>query len=219
MWMVRCISLLSAGNRRKCFEENFRELEFEFFDAVDGRNLNAAEYYRIIRTSTGRAARKLPTPSEVGCFLSHKLVLQEFLSGQCEKLLVLEDDVKAVDGLMSLDDLKLLPSRVSILGGQEGLLRPRFAQMIGFNAPAVVPNMAAGLFYRTCCYALDRQSAEMISEAYKNYFFIADDWYQICRKAGLKGLLFDTVFAHPENLSDSSIEGERLARRDANSKR
>lgn len=92
---IAVISLPRATERRAHMERQLTALglPFRFFDAVDGRAVGAAGLARL-GLSVGEPLRsRAPlNPGEVGCYASHLSLLDGFLAGGGEALLVLEDD-------------------------------------------------------------------------------------------------------------------------------
>jgi len=84
---VFVISLQTSLDRRSRVTDMLKAigLEFEFFDAVDGRSLDHKSY----------VAPDAPwelLPGEVGCYLSHLGVWRKVVNERVEVSLVLEDD-------------------------------------------------------------------------------------------------------------------------------
>lgn len=210
---IHCVSLRHDLERRRIFHDRFEDVNYQFIDGVLGRELPAGDYYNIIRSSSGRAKRYLSTPAEVGCFLSHKEVFSRFLDGDGKYLMVLEDDVIPNVKLSNSLDIYIKPGRVSILGGQDGLKRPSLLKKLFLGRSTFdVPLALTGFVYRTCCYAMDRFTAEKIYASFSESFYLADDWRAIVTASGLKGISYVDLFSHPLDLSGSSIEGERVSK-------
>lgn len=210
---IYCVSLRHDLERRKVFSNRFEHINYQFIDGVLGRELPTSEYYNIIRSSSGRAKRSLSTPAEVGCFLSHKDALRRFLDGDGRYLMVLEDDLIPNVNLSNPLDICIKPSRVSILGGQDGLKRPWLLKKLFFGRSTFdVPLVLTGFVYRTCCYAMDRFTAEKIYSSFSKSFYLADDWSAIVTASRLEGISYVDLFSHPLDLGDSLIEGERVSK-------
>ena len=86
------ISLASRQDRREFMAEKLRDfpLEWRFFDACSRES--AASREESWNGQIRRYGRPLGA-GEVGCFNSHLAVMEEFLQGNDDWLLVLEDDV------------------------------------------------------------------------------------------------------------------------------
>lgn len=87
------ISLIRSENRRQLISEKMRNIgiEFEFFDAIDGRMENPIfsdyDYKKCLWLTSG----KFPTRGEMGCYASHYMLWIKCLENN-EPLIVLEDD-------------------------------------------------------------------------------------------------------------------------------
>ncbi|WP_120498304.1 glycosyltransferase family 25 protein [Kiloniella sp. EL199] len=90
------INLERSAERRKKIEDQFNsiELNYEFYKAIDGRELdwksikNYAHSYRL------KEFGKDMTPNEIGCYLSHFTLFERILNEGHEMALIIEDDVK-----------------------------------------------------------------------------------------------------------------------------
>lgn len=77
-------------------QSQFEELglEFEFIDAVDGRQLSEAELaYSYDRPSTLRRMRRDLGPGEIGCSLSHYRLYCRMVCDGLDEAIILEDDI------------------------------------------------------------------------------------------------------------------------------
>lgn len=212
---IYLVSLKSDDHRRCKLQEQF-PLTYEKFilkEAVDGRLLPAKDFYSHSIKYYDRK-KVVMTPSEVGCTLSHIKVLSSFLETDAEYALIMEDDIIGTDEDFNKIQ-KLLPEigddAVLICGGQEGLLS-RFFQLgksinpLG-NLFSVHP-FSFQYIYRTCCYVVTRNSARSIIGNHNEKFTIADDWSAILDNN--INLYYANILHHPLDLSESTIEKERL---------
>lgn len=100
------ISLPGSQNRRETISKRLAELNlpFEFFDAVNGREL--PESLAHLLDHEHKVARSLYgsplLPGEVGCALSHALLYKKILDEGLEAAYVLEDDSYPTDEFASL---------------------------------------------------------------------------------------------------------------------
>ncbi len=80
------------------------ELEFEFFEAVDGKQLSPhlLEYVDPEHSEARRKYGTPLTPGEVGCALSHALIYRKMIDEQIPNAFVLEDDVTLSPELVRL---------------------------------------------------------------------------------------------------------------------
>ena len=192
---------------------------YSFIKAVYGPNLEASEYYRYVKNDNPSFGnRHILTPSEVGCFLSHKKALKKFIeTSDKEWLLVLEDDVLYSEGelisFLKVDETKLPDDGIYILGGQDGLLcEERF-----ILSPFPIKNTefkkiilwTERWIFRTCCYLINKKTALSILKLLDSKSFIIDDWRFISKHSNVTGIYYSKIFSHPLDLSDSLIEKER----------
>ncbi len=90
------ISLKDETARRDAIAVHLKErgFDFQFFDAVDGRQMNVLEHpdynARRRRAAHGRDLK----PGELGCFLSHRGIYEEILRQNLDYALVVEDDAR-----------------------------------------------------------------------------------------------------------------------------
>ncbi|BAS67693.1 glycosyltransferase family 25 protein [Bathymodiolus septemdierum thioautotrophic gill symbiont] len=78
-------------------------LQAEFVDAVDGRQLKESEINSVFSQENAiqNINREL-TKGEIGCALSHKNIYQKMIDNNIENALILEDDVDFDDTLLDL---------------------------------------------------------------------------------------------------------------------
>jgi len=103
---VFVISLVGSDDRRQRITSIFDNLgmEFEFFDAVDGRQFDVMQ--QPIYDAKKRLAfyGKHMTGGEIGCLLSHKALYQKIVNEGIEKALIFEDDVLLRPGFKAVLD-------------------------------------------------------------------------------------------------------------------
>ncbi|MBD1558467.1 glycosyltransferase family 25 protein [Vibrio sp. S9_S30] len=192
---------------------------YRFIKAVYGPSMEASEYYLYVKNDNPSFGnRHILTPSEVGCFLSHKKALKEFIHNSHQDwLLVLEDDVSSTKetliSLLEVDESKLLDDGIYILGGQDGLsCEERFVlspfQIESTQFKKIILWTERWVF-RTCCYLINRKVALSILKLLESKSFIIDDWRFIAKNSNVKGIYYSKIFSHPLDLSCSLIEKER----------
>ncbi|VEB76573.1 Glycosyltransferase family 25 (LPS biosynthesis protein) [Providencia rustigianii] len=213
---ITIISLKEHSIRR---EKIAKELETQGYTskilyAINGKKMNAHEYFCSSRCETSkRKGRRYLTPSELGCFLSHKETIHDFLIRGNEWLLVLEDDVNLINKLSKLTEKlnSFHTDSIYILGGQDGL--SSFKKVLFMKQKNNTKKVIMGThrwIYRTCCYLVHRNTALMIDQLMSKYTFMADDWGFILRNTKIKNIYFESFFSHPIDISDSTIESERI---------
>lgn len=216
-YRIHIISLDDDGERRGSLLPKLieRELSPLVVSAVDGRKLTALQYFKGSKNSNFWFNRRMHlTPSELGCFLSHKLSYEMFLRSSSEWLVVLEDDVVLLDSFfdfIGLDDSGLDKESVYILGGQEGLKSFNRVLLSPFNkyfARKVLLSTHRWI-YRTCGYAIHRSRVESILALLDSETFVIDNWSYIVGNTNIEAVRYRGDIAHPLDLAGSRIECER----------
>ena len=92
---VFVISLKRSPERREHIKKHLDSigLEFEFFDAVYGKELSEDQIDKLCDREAIKNAPHWLTPSAIGCSLSHYGVYQEIIKRNLPYALVLEDDI------------------------------------------------------------------------------------------------------------------------------
>jgi glycosyl transferase, family 25 len=95
MVSIFVISLRSAENRRAHIEKQFKQLnlDFEWFDAIDGKKLNEEDINKYCDIQAIRNAPNWLSRGAIGCALSHFFVYQEIIKRNLPFALIFEDDV------------------------------------------------------------------------------------------------------------------------------
>lgn len=103
------INLTSQRQRRENITKklNLLGLEFEFINAIYGKNLSEQQKQNVLDASRAGEFKRALSDGEIGCFLSHKLALERFLQSKCEDCVILEDDAVIDERL--LEFLSLVP--------------------------------------------------------------------------------------------------------------
>ncbi|MBF4434721.1 MULTISPECIES: glycosyltransferase family 25 protein [unclassified Vibrio] len=111
------ISLKRSPERRDNIKRQFDTLglEFEFFDAIDGRSdpsnalFSNYNYAKRLWLTSGR----MPSKGELGCYASHYLLWKACVELN-ESILVIEDDAALNDSLASF--LSMIEEKVQVYG-------------------------------------------------------------------------------------------------------
>jgi glycosyl transferase, family 25 len=111
MISTHVISLESSRERRTAIRDRFAAvgIPFRFFDAVDGRKMTGDALMKVAPKG-GVDYCGMLTPPEIGCALSHLLVIREIAEGQDEYAAVLEDDVLVSPEVRKFFDREFLDS-------------------------------------------------------------------------------------------------------------
>jgi len=208
------INLDRDVDRWKILEKNFSNnlSEFTRISAFDKDNLSAQEYFNILKSDLVYAKR-LMTPGEISCALSHKKAINAFIESDTEYGLIFEDDViggqNELKKVIKITDFAT-DDAVLVLGCQDGLSSKRklFGKQISSNVYDI-PRTSIQYLHRATAYLLNKDSAQKIVNLYDSGLFLADDWVFICKKTGLKPL-FSPLFAHPVDLTDSRLDNDRF---------
>lgn len=213
---IYLVSLEKDTTRRDILKKRFTNQysKFKYHPAVDGRLLFSKDYFNYILKYYVKE-KKLMSPGELGCTLSHIEVLTKFLESDSKYALIFEDDIigsdrdiKAIEGIIPyLDECSIV-----ICGGQNGLLSRYFQ----FGKPLkyypdlyLVHPHSYQYIYRTCSYLVTRKAASLILEYQTKHTVVADHWAKIFKNTNIK-FYYTNIFHHPTELTSSSIESERL---------
>lgn len=218
---IKIISLLSDTKKREEISNNLCKLDLDFriVDAVDGKNLSAIDYFINAKNSNFWFNRKqFLSPSEYGCFSSHRKAIEEFVTNsKSDWLLVLEDDVMFDDRLSDLlsNHVDGLPTNnIYVLGGQDGLSsinRVLFGGSFGGKYKFKKSIMKTHRWiYRTCCYLIHKNHANELLSLMKKETYVADNWGFVIKNTNLESVCYHNMVSHPFDLTGSHIEQERL---------
>ncbi|MCR4942721.1 MAG: glycosyltransferase family 25 protein [Campylobacter sp.] len=216
---IYLISLQKDHARREALKSRFASFnDFNIINAIDGRNLSAKEYFSYANPSL-QTYKKLLSPAEVGCSLSHMSAYSEFLKSGAKFALILEDDVigddsdiqKAFEMAENLSENSLF-----ICGCQDGL-NARFSAF----GKKILDDEKSPLFSllpcsissinRTAAYILTQSSAKALLQTHQKALATTDAWEILAKKNNLS-VFFADIFSHPLDLGDSNIEKERNER-------
>jgi glycosyl transferase family 25 len=94
---VYVLSVESAEARRKLFEERFKGLGYEFFYGADKNKFNVEEIeqkniFSEKLTRQHHRFSKTMRPGEIACSWSHKMMYEQLLSHNWQRILIFEDD-------------------------------------------------------------------------------------------------------------------------------
>lgn len=115
---ISCINLESSTTRREFTKSQIDKigLHYEIFDAVDGKKIDIvegkwAEYMgeRFVYNPIIKNGRNKLSYGEIGCFLSHILLVRKMLKENHDFFLILEDDNEIVDSNLARLQLMNIP--------------------------------------------------------------------------------------------------------------
>lgn len=178
---IKCVSLINSTNR-EVFVERFKELDYEFFDAIDGRLTqdnfsNEKFFYKY-----NRIAR----PGEIGCSLSHYALFKSLIYSDDDSLLILEDDAKPELSLIQLcSDLERFNTEsptIIILGHSKTIKNNLFVQRLKqpLKDKIEIGKCIFGKNSRitrvgTVAYYINKSAANILASM-KEIYWLADEW-------------------------------------------
>ena len=153
---------------------------------------------------------------EYACVQSHKKALQQFLDGQEQFCLILEDDAELnfkpakiqtmlVQQLAAIKDMNILLH----CGGMQGLKFEPYFWLRSRLVNIRLHKLETRVLYRTMSYAVTRKSAETYLQYLSNRPCpVADDWRHFVSYTDAR-IKFKNIFSHPRYDKESSIAAER----------
>ena len=112
---IYVISVLSASNRRESFAERFSGLNYSFFYGADKKDLTTEELiqkkiYSEELTRKHHRYNKTMMIGEIACAWSHKMVYEDMLKKNFNRVMIFEDD--AVPDPAALNNVEIILSEV-----------------------------------------------------------------------------------------------------------
>ena len=223
---IYLVSLQQDYKRRTLLKDRFPQYyeSFIHIQATYGKKISAYDYFNY-SSKYFEKHKRLLTPGEVGCTLSHIDALKAFLDTSDDYALIFEDDVIGADADIT-ETLKTLSEEkkfngLFLLGGQEGLHYEKYIlgkKLKQKNIPREIyeiPKFSSKFLFRTCCYIVSREFAEHILNFHKENFNVADAWFEILNNTEFS-FYYSHIFKHPLDLSESHIENERSKHNEPN---
>ena len=207
------ISLEQDIQRREELAQRYPQTypKMQWIKAVNGKDLSAKDYFGYAQQYF-KNNKKMITPSEVGCTLSHIKALEEFLKTEEEYCLILEDDV------LGTDEDFIKTNKIILENDLDGILLLRNQNKFGFEKYIIgkryktyyeLPYFSTRFVYGTCAYVVNRHAARLMLNYHKNNFGIVDIWSNIVKGTFLN-FYYYPVLIHPEDYTHSHIENERI---------
>lgn len=207
MNLFRALISLDRGRRFLLANPEMAPWDFKIF-GERGADLPAGQYFAEMFSSE----HVVLSPSEVGARISHMRALSSFLQSDREHCLVLEDDV-----YVDCHRLRKLTNDLNAdfdfyhLGGLDGLrVSSIFGKLNGLDHPTKLSKTQVAVLWRACGYLVNRRAAESILLAQATSVLVADNWARLICSGNITAAYYHCV-SHPEVLTESSIEGERLS--------
>lgn len=222
MIKIFIVSLINSTRRQLISKLcNNHGVEFEFVDAINGRELPDDFLNKINGYEwTNLKYRRPLGPSEVGCTLSHHKIYKKNDNAECW-FVVLEDDVSFDERfriLINADTSNLDKNSLYLLGGQEGLdsfrhvILSKFRKVIINHELILSRTLCSERFlFRTCCYLIHSSLASKILCFNSDKMILADDWYNLSKYKIIKNIYYIDLVKHPNDMNNSLIHSEREA--------
>ena len=112
---IYVISVKSADKRRESFTERFSGLNYSFFYGADKKDLNIVELiekniYSEELTRKHHRYNKIMMPGEIACAWSHKMIYEDMLKKNFNRVMIFEDD--AVPATSVLNNVEIILSEI-----------------------------------------------------------------------------------------------------------
>lgn len=206
---VFVISLSDETERRAATAEhlNARGFSFEFFDAVDGRQMDVLQHPdydgKRRRAAHGRDLK----PGELGCLLSHRQLYQKMIDEDIACAFVLEDDVRLHEDMKAVLD-SLLAQNVDFdvvrLFGSPKVARGKHRKIMPlYDAFSLVRlRTAPG---GTHAQIISRSGAEKLLKNLQHFTFPVDTVHGRCWETGVNCYSIQPGLAVQDLSFDSAI--------------
>lgn len=210
--IIYLISLEDDLKRRSELARRFPETypKMNWIKAINGKELLAKDYF-YYASQYFNNHKKIITPSEVGCTLSHVKALKSFLKTDEEYALVLEDDIVGDDKSIEFIKNIIIKNKLNgviLCGGQIPLNVEKYKLCKHIKESLfIIPEFSKKFFFGTCCYVINRKTAEIIIAYQLRRITKADCWGDILKNH--VNLYYIDILKHPCNIGDSHIEKER----------
>jgi glycosyl transferase family 25 len=177
------INLPRSTDRREHVTRQMAQLgiPYEFVDAVEGRELSAAQRAELVDEAAVARSPRWLTPGTIGCTLSHRAAYQQVRDGDDEVGFVVEDDV-----VLPPDAAEVLEEIAGHMRGREAaLLYYRSFEPCAFSSQDAVELSRWGqLLYpidirqpiTTAAYLITREACEPLVDLLVPVRVAADSW-------------------------------------------
>lgn len=119
---IYVLSVQAAEARRKLFDERFVGMEYEYFYGADKNGFNTEDLidkkiYSEKLTKEHHRYSKVMKPGEIACSWSHRMIYEDMLRNNYDRVLILEDDAVPDPEMMKLvsDILSEIPGDCELL--------------------------------------------------------------------------------------------------------
>ncbi|MCL2440279.1 MAG: glycosyltransferase family 25 protein [Treponema sp.] len=214
------INLLKNADRREFIKlqfNNFNNITYEYFNAVDGRNLTNHELNYYYDKEKAIKTYKELSLGEIGCSLSHKFIWKKMVEENIERAVIFEDDVTIKPDffniLEKLENIKINKLIVKLEKcfwreqNEDNVKVGRFTpwHIIKLNndffigQPRISPCLTWG-------YYIDLEAAKTLCNIYPKVYLVSDAWYYFRKYINLR-MLNIPVITNNDDLFSSAIDG------------
>lgn len=210
---IYVINLPRSTKRRKMIESNLNKLglDFEIFEAVDGRALPKDKLNNYFDKDFLKNKPDYYSPGVAGCTLSHFELYKKITKEKVESALILEDDA-----IISDDLPEILPQLENQLRRDEIIMLyyQAFCQMkISFSSIVPALNKKYNLYQvnelyglgSTVCYMISYEAAKRLAEGLYPLSTAADDWPKFFQRNLLNGVRVVYPFIMTHALEPTTI--------------
>ncbi len=192
---IYVVNLKDSAGRRKIMESQLKRLnlDYEIFDAVNGRDLTMTEIEKYYDMEYFRNKPDYYSWGMAGCTLSHYFLYQKIVADGVQKALILEDDMIINDDLSiilpTLED-KLKPDEVIMLFYQsKSPIHVSISENINEKQRYKLyqVNKLKGLG-STAGYILGIETAKKLSTGLFPISNVPDDWEKFYQRNFLNGI-------------------------------
>ena len=237
---VLVVSLKHATGRRNAIQSQLDRLKipFRFIDAVNGRDIPEDKLTKIQSDQrTFQDYNRNLGPGEIGCSLSHQEIYRQVVGHNLDGAIVLEDDVLLdpcfADFFRALEQLPSLDYGVILLGGGEyrekHVNKNYYSWLKRSRNPTPIPGthlrvyqIISGHKYavRTCGYFISQTAAKRLDLFSPHNKTLADDWKAFVTLGVLEkiNIIQPYLLKHPIDISDSTIQIDRLSHAESSGK-
>ncbi len=203
------ISLKDAAARRNFMTQQLEKLgiDFEFLDAFYGADYYNDEKY-FARKSSRRYEKRLMTPGEIGCALSHQAIYRKMIDENIPYALIFEDDA-----VISPDILKVLPELEKYIKPNQLITLAKCDLIYNKNRIHLYdgyylskPYMIKyGSMAQTPGYIITKEAAEKILSINFPVYIPADSWGRYKKIIDFRGVTPTQTLVHQNMDFESSI--------------
>lgn len=173
------INLKESADRRQYMIEEMKKtnLQYEFFDAVSGKDIKNIEEVYDHEYAVTKAGGPLNL-GEIGCAMSHLLIYKKMIDENIERALILEDDViisEKIDEIIKEILEFNLQNSVILLGQSSKKLKKKIykTKLDPLYTLSKIFNSACG----TYGYIIDNKAAERLYDFNYPVKYAADMWH------------------------------------------